>query len=429
MSKASVMEKILRIFSMRDLRNKIIFVLAMLLVFRIAAHIPVPGVDREALRDILSGNQLFGLLDVFSGGGISSFSIVMLGVGPYITASIVFQLLTMIIPRLEELMKEGESGRKRVEQWTRYLTVPLAGLQTYGMISLLNRGARPIITDTSFLNWATIIFSVVAGTIFLMWIGELISEKGIGNGISIIIFAGIVARIPTTLFQTIVAFDTAQLVNILVFIFLAVIVIAGIVFVTGGQRNIPVAYAKRVRGMRMYGGTSTHLPLRINQAGVIPIIFALSIMLIPGMIANFFAGIKVAWLAQLAQGVANLFQNQIFYGALYFVLVILFTYFYTAVTFNPMNISENIQKQGGFIPGIRPGRATADYLYKVLNRITLAGAFFLGFIAILPFVAQSITRVQSLTIGGTGILIVVSVVLETVKQIEAQMQMREYDSF
>ncbi len=423
------MEKVFRIFSMRDLRNKIIFVLAMLLVFRIAAHIPVPGVDREALQDVLSGNQLFGLLDVFSGGGISSFSVVMLGVGPYITASIVFQLLAMIIPRLEELLKEGESGRKKVEQWTRYLAVPLAGLQTYGMISLLNRGARPIITDTSLLNWATIIFSVVAGTIFLMWIGELISEKGIGNGISIIIFAGIVAQIPTTLFQTIVAFDTTQLMNILVFILLAVIVIAGIVFVTGGQRNIPVAYAKRVRGMRMYGGTSTHLPLKINQAGVIPIIFALSIMLIPGMIANFFAGIQVTWLAQFAQGVANLFQNQIFYGALYFVLVILFTYFYTAVTFNPVNIAENIQKQGGFVPGIRPGRATADYLYKVLNRITLAGAFFLGFIAILPFVAQSLTRVQSLTIGGTGILIVVSVVLETVKQIEAQMQMREYDSF
>lgn len=423
-----IIEKIARVFKTPDLRKKILFVLGMLIVFRIAAHIPVPGVDREALQEILSGNQFFGLLDVFSGGGISRFSVVMLGVGPYITASIIFQLLTMIIPRLEELSKEGETGRRKINQWTRYLTVPLAAMQTYAMVSLLNRGERPVVTDVSFLNMATIICTVVGGTLFLMWIGELITEKGIGNGVSLIIFAGIIARIPTALQQTIAVFDSAQLINVIVFVVIAILVIAGIVFVTGGQRNIPVAYAKRVRGMRMYGGTSTHLPLRINQAGVIPIIFALSIMLIPGMVANFLAGSQATWLSSFSQGMANLFQNQIFYGALYFVMVVLFTYFYTAVTFNPQQISENIQKQGGFIPGIRPGQATAEYLYKVLNRITLAGAFFLGFIAILPFLAQAITRVETLTIGGTGILIVVSVVLETMKQIKAQMQMREYDS-
>ena len=422
-------EKLISIFKIRDLRKKIFFVLGMLVLFRVAAHIPVPGVDVEALRQFFDGNQFFGLLDIFSGGGLSNFSVVMLGVGPYITASIVFQLLTMIIPRLEELAKEGESGRQKINQWTRYLTVPLALLQTYSTINLLNRGGRMIITDVSPLNIATIVLTVTAGTLFLMWIGELISEKGIGNGVSLIIFAGIVARIPGDIVRTFKVFDTSQMINLVVFLGIAILVIGGIVFVTEGQRNIPVAYAKRVRGMRMYGGTSTHLPLRVNQAGVIPIIFALSIMLFPGMVANFLVGSGVAWLSHLAQSIANLFQNQIFYGSLYFVMVILFTYFYTAVTFNPPQIAENIQKQGGFVPGIRPGRATAEYLHKVLNRITLAGAFFLGFVAILPFIAQSLTKIQTLTIGGTGILIVVSVVLETMKQIRAQMQMRDYDAF
>lgn len=286
-----------------------------------------------------------------------------------------------------------------------------------------------IITDVSPLNIVTIVLTVTAGTLFLMWIGELISEKGIGNGVSLIIFAGIVARIPGDIRRTFTVFDSSQVVNLIVFLGIAILVITGIVFITEGQRNIPVAYAKRVRGMRMYGGTSTHLPLRVNQAGVIPIIFALSIMLFPGMVANFLVGSGVAWLSHFAQSIANLFQNQIFYGTLYFLMVILFTYFYTAVTFNPLQIAENIQKQGGFVPGIRPGRATAEYLHKVLNRITLAGAFFLGFVAVLPFIAQSLTKIQTLTIGGTGILIVVSVVLETIKQIRAQMQMRDYDTF
>jgi len=422
-------QKFVSVFKIKDLRNKIFFVLIMLVIFRVAAHIPVPGVDREALRQFFSGNQFFGLLDIFSGGGLSSFSLVMLGVGPYITASIVLQLLTMIIPRLEELSKEGESGRQKINQWTRYLTVPLAILQTYATINLLNRGGRMIITDTSLLNLATIIVSVTAGTLFLMWIGELITEKGIGNGVSLIIFSGIVSRLPSSISQTFAIFDASQAVNLLVFLAIGILVIAGIVLVTEGQRNIPISYAKRVRGNRMYGGTSTHLPLRVNQAGVIPIIFALSIMLFPGMIANFLVGSPVVWLAHFAQSIANLFQNKFFYGSLYFVTVIFFTYFYTAVTFNPVQLAENIQKQGGFIPGIRPGRLTAEYLHKVLNRITLAGAFFLGFVAVIPFIAQGLTKIQTLTIGGTGILIVVSVVLETMKQISAQMQMRDYDAF
>lgn len=425
----SFLEKFTHIFRIRDLRNKIIFVLGILVIFRIASHVPVPGVDREALRSFFAGNQFFGLLDIFAGGGLSNFSVVMLGVGPYITASIVLQLLMVVIPRLEEISRDGEEGHRKIQQWTRYLTVPLALLQTYATINLLNRGSRLIISDVSLLNLVTIILSVTAGTLFLMWLGELISEKGIGNGISLLIFAGIVSRIPTALSQTFRVFDSSQFLNLLIFAVIAILVIAGVVFVTGAQRNVPIVYAKRVRGMRMYGGTATHLPLRVNQAGVIPIIFALSIMLFPGMIANFFAGSSVTWLANFSQAVANIFQNQIFYGGLYFVMVIFFTYFYTAVTFNPQQIAENVQKQGGFVPGIRPGQATANYLYKVLNRITLAGAFFLGFIAVLPFMAQALTRVQTLTIGGTGILIVVSVVLETMKQIEAQMQMREYDAF
>lgn len=429
MAGSKTREKIIQILKARDLRRKIFFVLAMLVVFRVAAHIPVPGVDREALREFFAGNEFFGLLDIFSGGGLSRFSVVMLGVGPYITASIIFQLLTVIIPRLEELSREGEEGRHKIHQWTRYLTVPLAALQTYATIKLLNRGARPVVTDVSFLNLFTIIVTVTAGTLFLMWIGELISEKGIGNGVSLIIFAGIVARIPMDIYQTLRVFDPSQLASLIGFAAIAVLVIAGVVFVTEAQRNIPIVYAKRVRGMRMYGGTSTHLPLRINQAGVIPIIFALSIMLFPGMVANFFVASSLPWLSKLASEVTSLFQNQIFYGSLYFLMVIFFTYFYTAVTFNPEQVSENIQKQGGFVPGIRPGRATAVYFYKVLNRITLAGAIFLGFIAVLPFLAQAITNLKTLSIGGTAILIVVSVVIETMKQLEAQLQMREYDAF
>jgi preprotein translocase subunit SecY len=423
-----MLEKVLQIFKVKELRNKILFILGILVVFRLAANIPVPGVNVEQLRQFFENNQFFGLLNMFSGGGLRNISIVMLGVGPYITASIIMQLLTMIIPRLEQIYKEeGEAGRQKFNQWTRWITVPLAALQTFGMISLFR--SQGIFGDLTGFELGTIIATATAGTIFLMWLGELITEKNIGNGVSIIIFAGIVAGLPTSLSQLFAVWDPAKVFTYLGYGVFGVLVIAAVVFITEGQRNIPVSYAKRVRGNRVYGGTSTYLPLRVNQAGVIPIIFAMSIMLFPGMIANFFINSANPMVAAVANSVNNIFKNQMFYGLFYFILVVLFTYFYTAVTFDPKNIAENLQKQGGFVPGIRPGQATAEYLHKILNRITLAGALFLGAIAVLPFVVQGITNIQSLTIGGTGLLIVVSVVIEIMKQIESQMIMRDYEGF
>lgn len=424
-------QKALLIFRVPELRKKILIVLGLLVVFRLSATIPVPGIPGQSLRMLFGGNQLFGLLDIFSGGGLSNLSIMMLGVGPYITASIVIQLLTMIIPRMEEMAKEeGEAGRRKLNQWTRLLTVPLAALQAFGFINLLQRGGQGAVPIT-FTSWELLvtIITVTAGTLFLMWLGELISEQGVGNGISLIIFVGIISRLPHVVAQTFQTSTQDQLLSYLAFLTVALVVIAGVVVVTEGQRSIPVSYAKRVRGNRMFGGVSTHLPLRVNQAGVIPIIFALSIMLFPGVIANFLVGIRNQWVAAAAQWVISLFQEQLFYGVMYFVLVVVFTYFYTAVTFDPDNIAENVQKQGGFIPGIRPGKQTSQFLKFVLNRITLAGAVFLGLIAVLPLIVQAATGFTTLTIGGTALLIVVSVVLETMKQIESQLTMREYEGF
>lgn len=424
--------KALLIFRVPELRKKILIVLGLLVVFRLSATIPVPGIPAQSLRTLFGGNQLFGLLDIFSGGGLSNLSIMMLGVGPYITASIVIQLLTMIIPRMEEMAKEeGEAGRRKLNQWTRLLTVPLAALQAFGFINLLRHGGRGAAVPINFTSWELLVtvVTVTAGTIFLMWLGELISEQGVGNGISLIIFVGIISRLPHVLARTLQTSTPDQLLPYLAFIAVALVVIAGVVVVTEGQRSIPVSYAKRVRGNRMFGGVSTHLPLRVNQAGVIPIIFALSIMLFPGVIANFLVGAKNQWVASAAQWVISLFQKQLFYGIMYFVLVVVFTYFYTAVTFDPDNIADNVQKQGGFIPGIRPGKQTSQFLKFVLNRITLAGAVFLGLIAVLPLVVQAATGFTTLTIGGTALLIVVSVVLETMKQIESQLTMREYEGF
>ncbi len=423
-----MLQKFLQVFKIKELRNKILFVFGILVVFRLAANIPVPGVNSEQLRGFFENNQFFGLLNLFSGGGLRNISIVMLGVGPYITASIIMQLLTMIVPRLEQIYKEeGEAGRQKFNMWTRWLTVPLGALQTYGMISLFR--SQNILGNLSALELVTIIITATAGTIFLMWLGELITEKNIGNGVSIIIFAGIVAGLPTSVSRTFAVLDSTQLFTYMGYLAFAVIVIAGVVFITEGQRNIPVSYAKRIRGNRVYGGTSTHLPLRVNQAGVIPIIFAMSIMLFPGMIANFLVNAANPTVAAVANGINGIFKNQWFYGSAYFMLVVLFTYFYTAVTFDPKNIAENLQKQGGFVPGTRPGQATAEYLQRVLNRITLTGALFLGLIAVLPFIVQGITNIQTLTIGGTGILIVVSVVIEIMKQIESQLIMRDYEGF
>lgn len=425
-------EKLIQIFKIKDLRRKILYTLALLVIFRLAAQIPVPGVNTEALRRFFESNQLFGLLNVFTGGAMANMSIVMLGVGPYITATIIMQLLSMIIPSIEKMMREeGEAGRNRFNQWSRLLTIPLAAMQGYGMINMLSRSSQPIITDLTPFNLITIIFSITAGSIFLMWLGELITENGIGNGISLIIFAGIVARIPESIYQTAVTFDQTQVINLIIFFIIAVVVIAGVVFITEARRNVPVSYARRVRGMKMYGGAQTYLPLRVNAAGVIPIIFAMSVMLFPGMVANFFVNSSHEFLAKFARNIVSLFQNQLFYGILYFILVVAFTYFYTSVIFEPKSVAENLQKQGGFIPGIRPGKPTIDYLRTTVNRITLAGALFLGVVAVLPFIVQAATKVTTFRymIGGTSILIVVSVVLETVKQIESQMIMRDYEGF
>lgn len=420
------MEKIIQIWKAKDLRKNILFVLAMLVIFRVAAHIPVPGVNPSALKEFFASNQILGLLNVFSGGSMQNFSIVMMGIAPYITSSIIFQLLGMIVPKLEEMQKE-ESGRSKINMWTRQLTVPLAALQAYAMITLLRRSSTDILGDISAFDLLSMIIIITAGTIFLMWIGELITEKKVGNGISLLIFAGIISGLPQAIQQTIVTFDSSQLFLLIGFALIALITVVGVVIISEGQRNIPVQYAKQIRGNRMYGGTSTHLPLRVNMAGVIPIIFAISVVLFPPMIAQFFVNAKTSWLANFAEWTIEIFQNQLFYGIIYFVLVFAFTYFYTEVIFHPDQIAENLQKQGGFIPGIRPGRHTSEYLANTTHKIIFVGALFLGLIAILPLIMRYFTGMQSLAIGGTSLLIVVAVVIETVKQIEAQLTMREYE--
>jgi len=422
------LEKITQLFKVKELRNKIIFVLALLVVFRIVANIPVPGVDTEKLRDFFAGNQLFGLINIFTGGAMSHFSVAMLGLGPYITATIILQLLTMIFPKLKEMYHEsGPEGRNKFNQYGRVLTVPLAALNGYGMLTLLQN--QQVIRFNSPIDLAVSIAVITGGALFLMWLGELISEKGIGNGVSLLIFAGIIARIPSDIRQSIATYTPAQLPSYIAFIVVAVLVIAGVVIINEGQRNIPIAYAKRIRGRKMYGGFSTHLPLRVNQAGVIPIIFALSIMLFPGMIAKFLSNVPNQFIAKGAQVVGGIFNNQLIYMVVYFVLVVVFTFFYTAVTFDPKAIAENVQKQGGFVPGIRPGENTASFFYHILNRITLAGALFLGAIAVLPMVITLASGIRALSIGGTAVLIVVSVVLETMKQVESQLTMRDYEGF
>ncbi|MFA6973894.1 MAG: preprotein translocase subunit SecY [Parcubacteria group bacterium] len=421
-------EKVTQIFKVKELRNKIFFILAMLVVFRLIANIPIPGVDQSQIKNFFENNQLFGLINLFSGGGLSSISIVMLGVGPYITSSIIMQLLTMIFPRLEQIYKEeGEAGRQKFNQWTRWATVPLAAMQTFGMISVLR--SQNILGALNGFEMTTIILVAVAGTIFLMWLGELITEKNIGNGVSLIIFAGIVSGLPALVSQTLLTWDPSKAVTYVLLLAMVALAIAAVVTMTEGQRNIPVAYAKRIRGNKMYGGTSTHLPLRINQAGVIPIIFAMSILIFPVTIAKYFTTSATPWIAKLSAGIANFMDPTNFvYWIIYFLMVVAFTYFYTAVVFDPHKISESLQKQGGYIPGIRPGKTTSEYLYHIINRITLSGAIFLGLIAILPFLVQKMTGLN-VSIGGTGLLIVVSVVIETVKQVESQLVMRDYEGF
>lgn len=407
------------------IRKRILFTLGALIVFRLLATIPIPGVDIANLERLLAGNQFLGLLDIFSGGGISTLSIVMLGVGPYITASIIIQLLTMMFPKMKAMMQEeGEIGRQKLSQYSRLLSIPLAALQALGFIALLS--SQNVLPHLGGMALLTNIVIITAGSILLMWIGELISEFGIGNGVSLIIFAGIITRIPTTIYQFFAGFDASQIPQYLVFLVIGIIVIVGVVLVTEAERPIAVTYAKQVRGNKVYGGVSTYLPLRLNQAGVIPIIFALSILLFPQIIANFLAQVSNVAVANIASSVATFLANPWAHALIYFFLVFIFTYFYTAVTFDPKMISENLQKSGAFIPGVRPGESTQTYLGKVVTRITLVGALFLGIVAVLPLVMQGFTGNQSLAIGGTALLIVVSVVLDLLKKVDAQASMREY---
>ena len=423
------MEKLQHVWKIKALRTNILFVLGMLVIFRLVAHIPVPGVNTENLSAFLDGNQLLGYLNVFSGGTIENFSLVMLGIAPYITASIVFQLLTMVVPKLEEMSKEGESGQQKINMYTRIATVPFALLQAYGFIQLLNQSSTQIIDSASSWKVATIMLTVTAGTIFLMWIGELITERKIGNGISLLIFASIVASFPTALQTAWVNYYSSQLYTYALFALMTVVTIVGVIVVSEGQRNIPIQYAKQgaVRGRGPSASAASHLPLRVNMAGVIPIIFAISLVLFPPVVAQFFIT-KGGWVTTAANTVINLFNNQLFYGVLYFLLVFGFTYFYTAIIFQPQKIAENLQRQGAFVPGIRPGKETETYLQKVVGRLLLTGATFLSAVAVLPLVMQTFTRSQSLVIGGTSLLIVVSVAIETAKQVEAQVTVHEYDS-
>ena len=421
----NVWRKIKSIFTDPDLRWRVGFLLFILAVFRLGATIPVPGVNKIALEKFFEGNGLFGLLDIFSGGGLSTLSIFMLGVGPYITASIVMQLLTMIFPKLKEMYNEsGGDGRRKFAQYSRILGVPLAFFQGFSYLTLLTKSG--VLTETGFVAKMATVMTITAGSVLLMWLGELISEYGIGNGVSLIIFAGIVARIPIVAGQVLAGFNASQIPVIVAFLVTSILIVAGVVVISEAERPIPITYAKRIRGMKVYGGTSTYLPLRVNQAGVIPIIFALSILLFPQMIVKFLSAVSNPTIASIAQTVGDILSNQIVYGALYFLLVVVFTYFYTAVTFDPQSVSENLQKSGAFIPGIRPGSPTAEYINRILTRLTLVGSTFLGFIAILPLVLAYLMGNSALTIGGTALLIVVSVVLDLVRQVDAQLAMREY---
>jgi preprotein translocase subunit SecY len=410
-----------------ELRNKLLLVLGILIIYRFIASIPIPGVDIARIQTFAKSNQLLGFLDIFSGGGFSNFSLVALGVGPYITASIIMQLFTMVIPSLNRLYKEeGEQGRQIFNQYTRMLTVPLAIIQAMSTLTLLK--SQNIIQDITSLQVITIIALMSAGTIALMWLGEIITNQNVGNGISLIIFAGIIAGLPTRFSQFFLNFNRGQIPLYLVYIALTLLVIYAIIFITEGQRNIPISYSKKSRGALVNTQVDTYLPMKVNQAGVMPIIFAVSLVLFPQVLANLLSQTNIPWVVSGANAVNSFLSNQVAYTSLYFIFVLVFTYVYTAIVFEPKAVADNLQKQGGFVTGIRPGEKTAQYLQYVSNRIVIFGAIFLGLIAVLPFIMTGFTGNQSLAIGGTSLLIVVSVILETMKQIDSQIIVRDYDS-
>ncbi len=422
----NIISRIKQVFSIPDLRKKILIVLILLVIVRVFAAVPVPGIDAERLRAIFSSSQLLGILNIFSGGTLSNLSIIMLGVGPYITATIIMQLLTMVFPRIKEIYQEqGEAGRRKFNQISRYLTIPFAALQSFGFLNIFI--SQGVISPMPFFSMMRNVILITAGTIFVMWIGELISEQKIGNGISLLIAAGIISGLPGAVRSAVASYTPSMLPTYIAFLVVALIIIAGVVLVNEAERKVPVSYAKRIQGRRMFGGVSTYLPLKVNQAGVMPIIFAIAILLFPQVIGQMLASVKTAWASGFSNFLIGFFENQWLYSIAYFLLVLIFTYFYTYITYDPKEVSKSLQQSGGFIPGIRPGERTAFFIKNILNRITLLGAVFLGLIAVLPILLRGITGSAFLTIGGTGILIVVAVALETSKQFQSQLSMREYD--
>ena len=418
-------KKLSMVWRDKELRKRILFIVIILGIFRLLTTIPIPGIDPAKLATLIGNSQFLGLLNLFSGGGLSNLSIMMLGVGPYITATIIMQLLTLMSPKLKAMyQEEGESGRAKFSQYSRMITLPLALLQATGFLILLQK--EGVVSSLSIFSFVTNIIVISAGSVLLMWLGELITEFGIGNGVSLIIFAGIIARLPTSISSLASTYDPSQLPLYIVLVALALVVIYAVVYITEAERPVPVTYAKQVRGQKVYGGVSTYIPLRVNQAGVIPIIFALSILLFPQMIFNFMASSANVIIKNIATVGLSVVNNAWLYDGIYFLLVFVFTYFYTAVTFDPIVISENLQRSGAFVPGVRPGHPTAEYLSKIVTRITMVGALFLGAVAVLPLILRSTTGNASFAIGGTALLIVVSVVIDLVKNIDAQVSMREY---
>ncbi len=420
------MNRFLQIFKIQDLRKKIFIVLGLLIAFRLLAAIPIPGVDPERLRAFFGSSQLFGFLNLFSGGGLTNLSVAMLGVGPYITATIIMQLLTIIFPKMKEMYyEEGARGQAKFNQISRIITVPLAVLQAYGFLNLLI--AQQVIAKPSLLGLLTNVLAITAGSMLVMWLGELISEQKIGNGISLIILAGIVSSLPSQVRLALLAYTPSLLPTYIGFVVVLLLLILGVVYLNEGERKIPVTYARRVRGIKMYGGVSSYLPLKVNQAGMIPLIFAVSVLLFPQFLAQVISVASPSIALKVNAVVTGFLNNQLLYGLVYFALVVVFTYFYTAITFNPEEIAKNLQRSGGFIPGIRPGETTAKYFGSLVNRITFFGALFLGLIAVLPILVQKLTGVSVLSVSGTALLIVVAVALETMRQINSQLTVREYE--
>lgn len=420
------MDRFLQLFKVKDLRNKIFVVLGLLVAFRLLATIPVPGIDAGRLQDFFNSNQLFGFLNIFSGGGLANLSVAMLGVGPYITATIIMQLLTIIFPKMKEMYyEEGSRGQAKFNQYSRLLTVPLAVLQSYSFLTLLV--SQGVIDRPDPFSMIRNVLAITAGSMLTLWMGELISEQKIGNGISLIIFAGIVSVLPEKFQLAVASYTPQSLPTYAAFLAVAVLLVAGVVYLNEGERKIPISYAKRVRGTKMYGGVSSYLPLKVNQAGMIPLIFAISVMLFPQFFAQILSVVSPGVALRVNDVITRFLNNQLYYGIIYFFLVFIFTYFYTAITFNPEEVAKNLQRSGGFVPGIRPGEATGEFFSHLINRVTLFGAAFLGLIAILPLVIQPLTGVSVLNVSGTSLLIVVAVALETMRQISSQLTLREYE--